>query len=341
MEKEKIINNLLKKFIGSKLIILFGAGSRGREVLKIIESEKIGKVDCFIDNKIDENYINNVPIYKVDRLNNLNLDQFIIIICTDDRNIYLQINKQLKNLELRENENFLSSKILRRELKSDEDNPYEDYILDSTYAPWLKDKEFIDCYNKISGNTLVDIYRCYEIWCLIEQSSKLSKGIFLEIGVWRGGTGVLIAQKARLVGINENIYLCDTFNGVVKASNIDKLYKGGEHCDTSEDYVNNLINEFKIKKVKILKGIFPEDTKYLIKEEYIRFCHIDVDVYESAKDVFNFVWDRVISGGIVVFDDFGFKTCNGIAKLIEEIKNKKDSLIIENLNGHAIVIKVI
>jgi O-methyltransferase len=34
--------------------------------------------------------------------------------------------------------------------------------------------------------------------------------------------------------------------------------------------------------VTILAGVFPNDTGSLIEGRKFRFCHIDVDVYESA-----------------------------------------------------------
>ena len=52
------------------------------------------------------------------------------------------------------------------------------------------------------------------------------------MGTWRGGTGALLAKSAMLSGMDEKVYLCDTFKGVVKASEDDSVYVGGEHDDT-------------------------------------------------------------------------------------------------------------
>ncbi len=87
----------------------------------------------------------------------------------------------------------------------------------ATYAPWLSDGHFQAAYDAIRSHTLVDRYRCYELWQLVAEAAKLPAGDIIEIGVWRGGTGCLMAQKARQHGLNANVYLCDTFRGVVKA----------------------------------------------------------------------------------------------------------------------------
>lgn len=339
MNKEKITNNLLNKFIGNKKIILFGAGNRGRIVSDIIKKENIGQIEFFVDNKIAENNINNINIYKIDKLFEIDKNNYKIIVCTDDINIYKEIKYELLDLGYLENEDFISSKILRGEVNSDKNNPYEDYYVNSIYSPWLTDEDFLYYFNKIKNNTLVDKQRCYELWTLVEQASKLKEGIFLEVGVWRGGTGALIAKKARLLGLEENVYLCDTFEGVVKATDKDNIYIGGEHSDTSPEYVNELVEELELSNVKVLKGIFPDETGVEIKEK-IRFCHIDVDVYKSSKDIVDFIWEKMIVNGIIVFDDYGFKTCKGITKLINELKNDKDKMIFENLNGHAVIVKL-
>ncbi len=58
----------------------------------------------------------------------------------------------------------------------------------ATYAPWNVDSAFLAAHKAIARNTLVDIYRCYELWTLVGQTAKLT-GSLLEVGVWRGGSG--------------------------------------------------------------------------------------------------------------------------------------------------------
>jgi O-methyltransferase len=209
----------------------------------------------------------------------------------------------------------------------------------ATFSPWNKDEEFQKVFQAICSNTLVDIYRCYELWSLVEQVRKL-QGSLIEIGVWKGGTSALIAKRAVSVGITEPVYLCDTFMGVVKASDKDSKYRGGEHADASRNEVETLLNALGLSNVVILEGVFPDDTAKSIDGETFRFCHIDVDVYQSAKDILDWIWDKIAIGGIVVYDDYGFEGCDGITRLVEEQRHCPDRLIIHNLNGHAIVVKI-
>jgi O-methyltransferase len=91
--------------------------------------------------------------------------------------------------------------------------------------------------------------------------------------------------------------------------------------------------------VEIRQGIFPEETGHLIAGQKFRFCHIDVDVYESARDIVEWVWPRMLPGGIVVFDDYAFYVCGGITQLVNEYRASADRLIIHNLNGHGLMVK--
>jgi O-methyltransferase len=210
----------------------------------------------------------------------------------------------------------------------------------ATYSPWLSDEQFNRVYEVIRGNTLVDVYRCYELWQLVAQAAKLPDGDLIEIGVWRGGTGTLIARKCQLTGVENPVYLCDTFRGVVKAGARDATYVGGEHADTDKERVLTLLRSVGIERVQILDGIFPDETGDGIRERSFRFCHIDVDVYDSAKDIMTWIWPRLVPGGIVVFDDYGFHSCVGITRFVNEERTRPDRLVVHNLNGHAIVIKM-
>jgi len=202
----------------------------------------------------------------------------------------------------------------------------------ATYSPWLADDEFMRCYEIVRNRTLVDQYRCYELWQLGRQLASLP-GSFLEVGVWRGGTGCLLAHAAP----GKAVYLADTFTGVVKAGTQDTRYTGGEHADTSETIVRELAEELGATNIHILRGIFPEDTGDEVSGP-IALLHCDVDVYSSAKDIVEWAMPRLLPGAVVVFDDYGFRGCEGITRLVNEIRERPGFRFVHNLNGHAILI---
>src|SRR5262249_22921417 len=139
-------------------------------------------------------------------------------------------------------------------------------------------------------------------------------------------------------GIGQPVYLCDTFAGVVKAGPLDNAYRGGEHADTSVEEVEGLLDSLGLK-AKILVGIFPTDTAHLVSDLTFRFCHVDVDTYESAEDVIKWIWGRLVPGAMVVYDDYGYENCAGVTQHVEQQRGFEDRLVLHNLNGHAVVIK--
>lgn len=219
-------------------------------------------------------------------------------------------------------------------------DPARDSILISwaTYSPWLLDREFQAVHRAIAANTLVDLYRCYELWHLVSQVKDLD-GDILEVGTWRGGTGALLGARAKALGLGCEVFLCDTFTGVVKATAADKSYRGGEHADTTEPLVRGLCDGLGLDNIRILRGIFPDDTAGQVADRRFRLCHIDVDAYQSGKDVLAWAWERMPVGGVVVFDDFGFPSTVGIARLVHEWEGRSDLVSVQNINGHAVFVK--
>jgi len=209
----------------------------------------------------------------------------------------------------------------------------------ATYSPWIDDAAFSAAFEAIRKNTLVDIYRAYELWSLVRETSHLG-GDILEVGVWRGGTGCLIAERAKQLKPAATVFLCDTFKGVVKASDKDSHYSGGEHADTSVDIVRQLAASRQLANIELLEGIFPDATSDRIKDRQFSLCHIDVDVYESAKQIAEWVWPRLASGGIIVYDDYGFQACEGITNLVNQRLQGQGARVIHNLNGHAVIVKL-
>ena len=208
----------------------------------------------------------------------------------------------------------------------------------ATYSPWYENPAFRMAYDAIKTHTLVDIYRCYDLWCLIRQAASIP-GDVLEVGVWRGGTGCLLGLAMKEAKVDGRLYLADTFTGVVNAGQADPAYKGGEHADTTLETVKSLLATNGIDNCSILPGVFPEQTAAKIGAGPIRFCHVDVDVYQSAKDTFDWVWPRLSIGGMVVFDDYGFARCSGVTKFVNEQVGRDNLIFVHNLNGHALLIK--
>jgi O-methyltransferase len=208
----------------------------------------------------------------------------------------------------------------------------------ATYAPWRSDDGFQRVYRAIQRNTFVDVWRCYELWSLLGELRDVP-GAILEVGVWRGGTGALLGARAAGLGLDDRVYLCDTWTGVAKTGDVDIYYRDGKHDNASQEIVEQLVAKLGLTNVELVEGVFPEHTGDRIPERTFRLCHCDVDVYESARGVLEWVWPKLATGGVVVFDDYGFPACPGVTKLVNEQRMHEDRLVLHNLNGHGLIVK--
>ncbi len=52
------------------------------------------------------------------------------------------------------------------------------------------------------------------------------------------------------------------------------------------------------------------------------------------------MWPRLPVRGIVVYDDYGFFGCDGVRTYVDAQVGQPDRLVLYNLNGHAVNVKI-
>ena len=197
----------------------------------------------------------------------------------------------------------------------------------ATYAPWLSDSYFQIAMERVWGYGAPDRLRCYELWSLLQQSKKLSGGAIVEVGNSRGDTGCLIAQAAAYLGIPNRVYLCDKFAPSQTASTSGK------------SIVDALVTRLRLENVQIVQGTFPAETAAQVDEAGFRLAHVCVND-ESAKDVLEYLWPRLVPGGVVVFRYYGTYGCTDLTRLVNDAATLGDRIFIHNLNGHGVMVKL-
>jgi O-methyltransferase len=117
------------------------------------------------------------------------------------------------------------------------------------------------------------------------------EGVVVELGVFQGG-----ALKAMAEAVPEKVcYGFDTFTGQPEASWREDDYHLPGH-------------------VTLGPGWFPQSADGF--DLPIAFAHVDFDLQKSTEDAIAWLEPRMTKGGIVVFDDWGWKNCPGVAKAI-------------------------
>lgn len=173
-----------------------------------------------------------------------------------------------------------------------------------------------------SGNTVIPTHKLHFLWESIKNSPE---GDIIEIGTWKGGSSLVISAAAREFKPKSQVYLCDTFKGIVLAGSNDNYHKDGDFGDTSKQHVQQLLQSYDLTNFLLVEGIFPYDTGHLISSEKISFLHIDVDTYEGYLAILKWAQNRLVENAILVFDDYSAPTCLGAKKAVDEyFSDRKD-----------------
>ena len=171
------------------------------------------------------------------------------------------------------------------------------------------------------------------IFALIEAVRYVIKnnipGDFVECGVWKGGSVMAMMKTLLEVASEREIYLFDTFAGMTKPTDKDKIIKpsllGGtpgrdpriffeetKINDFSSEWGNATVEEvkknlsrinFDMNKIHFVVG----RVEYTIPEKSpreISLLRLDTDWYESTRHELTHLFPRLSKGGIVLVDDY-------------------------------------
>ena len=127
------------------------------------------------------------------------------------------------------------------------------------------------------------------------------EGDIAELGVAYGGTIKLINHYFK----DRPIYAFDTFEGFAALPKEFTENEGKRWKDWGTKTIewDNVLKELKqLDNVILKKGIFPftaEDTQ----NNTFSFVHIDTDIYLSTIIGLDYLYDKVVKGGVIVIDD--------------------------------------
>jgi hypothetical protein len=147
-------------------------------------------------------------------------------------------------------------------------------------------------------------------------------GCFIEIGVYKGGSAFVLSEIAKMQG--RQLHLFDTFCGIPEKSDID-THNVGDFSDTTLEEVRE-----KVPEAFYHVGIFPGTLPVNLGR--IAFAHVDCDNYESVRAACLLLPSRMVTGGVIYFDDYG--RLEGATAAVNECFPYR----IELANGKAMVI---
>ena len=174
-------------------------------------------------------------------------------------------------------------------------------------------------------------HKMANLGALIERAAP--DGASAEVGVFKGGSALLI----KLLRDEKTLYLFDTFGGMPFQGEGDR-HRVGDFADTSASLVNELLEGW--HRTRFCPGIFPQTAANVAPDEKFGFVHVDGDQYQTTRDALEYFYPRLITGGILAFDDFKFENCPGVEKALVEFMHDKQEQVFHVLPHQAYFTKL-
>lgn len=170
---------------------------------------------------------------------------------------------------------------------------------------------------------LMEIYRRYQSFTMIAPETYMNNlllieaqapasGCVVECGVWRGG---MSAGMADILGGARFHYLFDSYEGLPPAQQIDGPAAIAYQADTaSPGYLDNCAAErgfaeramslSSTREYELVQGWFKDTLPGFVPREPIAVLRLDGDWYKSTMICLVHLYDRVVEGGLIIFDDY-------------------------------------
>jgi O-methyltransferase len=186
--------------------------------------------------------------------------------------------------------------------------------------------EFLELHELCRDETMTSLERMYALYSathyIVENELP---GAFVECGVWRGGSVMLMAATLLRRGdTTRDLWLYDTFDGMTAPSAEDVQAMSGrtaadllrEHQRTPNDpfwgiaardaVERNLRSTgYPFERFHIVEG---DVTMTLSKRapDAIALLRLDTDWYASTRHELEQLYPRLVSGGVLIIDDYGY-----------------------------------
>ena len=198
------------------------------------------------------------------------------------------------------------------------------------------DTEFMELHALCSPYTMTSVERMYSLYEATKYILNNGiKGDFVECGVWRGGSPMLVAKMLQNRNIRDRkIYLYDTFEGMpaptdmdfdYRGRDADKLLKENIHqketsvwclADLREVTYNMGLTGYPKENIIYVEGKVEDTIPSTIPDGPIAILRLDTDWYESTWHELVHLYPMLIEKGVLIIDDYGH--WEGCRKAVDE-----------------------
>jgi O-methyltransferase len=220
-------------------------------------------------------------------------------------------------------------------------------------AGFFEEEAFSSGYQGIRGSHIYDSYDpphtiAWRLHTLVwaARSAMAHQGDLVECGVFKGDMSWVVASILGDKIADRTFYLYDSFEGFSPqlSSAADFPDDPGFLKMANNIYSEPAIYEMVVKKfevmpyVKIIRGFVPDSFRVATPER-IAYLHIDLNSPAAEIAVLEHLFDRVVSGGYIVFDDYGWKQFKKQRDAENRFMADRGHFILELPTGQGLVIK--
>lgn len=199
-----------------------------------------------------------------------------------------------------------------------------------------RESEFLDIYALCKPFTMTSIERMFALYTAVRYvvDSK-TPGNFVECGVWKGGSSMMIAKVLANSNITDRkIYMYDTFEGMSAPGEFDKSIddetaaqqmKNSSKADQESVWCYAPIDEVRQNMAKtglpasqtvLVQGMIENTLKAGAHADGISLLRLDTDWYESTRHELEHLYPRLAPNGVLMIDDYGH--WQGCRKAVDE-----------------------
>lgn len=226
---------------------------------------------------------------------------------------------------------------VRQELARASAAMFGDFPISDDHKLWRRDTQFLDDFNRMSPGNPYSQDRKWVLREYVKLSNNLP-GDLAECGCYVGTSAFFIAQASQ----HGTLYLFDSFQGLSHPNVADHgttddvlPWSAG---DLSTDEATLRRNLSRYDSIEVLPGWIPERFGEVMDRQF-RVVHIDVDLYQPTRDSLEFFYPRLVQGGVIVMDDYGFATCPGATRAAHEFSSHHGAGVLHLATGQGVITK--
>jgi hypothetical protein len=161
----------------------------------------------------------------------------------------------------------------------------------------------------------------------------------VECGCWHGHSTLILEDTLYQWGTGQ-LHVFDSFEGLSEFT--EKDGSNAHEAEVRAAFRSNfdeLAKKINPARTVLHKGWIPQ-VFHDVDVGRVAFAHIDVDLYEPTRDALWFVYPKLIEGGAMFLDDYGYKSFPGATAAVDEfVQTYRPKRFVRMSVGGAFLIK--